>query len=67
MDAKRDNYVKTLERNGREVRVVDSMKGRDYLQLWNELNLEETSQHEAAREEEERTQRLREAARPISQ
>lgn len=67
MDAKRDNYVKLLKRGGREVRVVDSMKGRDYLQLWSELNLEETSQHEASKDESDRAQRLRDAAKPSRQ
>ncbi|KAJ5246042.1 hypothetical protein N7468_001025 [Penicillium chermesinum] len=66
VDPKRDNYVQTLHRNGREVRVVDRMKGSDYLQLWNELNIEEVSQHEAEREEAERAERLREAAKPVS-
>lgn len=51
--AKRDQYVKQIERNGRLVTVVDSLKGQDYINVWGEKNAEEVVARENAENEAE--------------
>lgn len=51
VDPKRSLYTKDIERNGRIITVVDSLKGHDYLQLWAKYNETEVYQHEERRKE----------------
>ena len=45
-EPKRSLYTKDIERNGRTITVVDSLKGRDYLELWAQYNENEVYRHE---------------------
>ncbi|CAI7626869.1 hypothetical protein N7533_002379 [Penicillium manginii] len=45
-EPKRSKYTKDVEKNGRIVNMVDSLKGQDYLNIWGERNGEEIMQRE---------------------
>lgn len=45
-EPKQSKFTKTIERNGRKVTVVDSLKGQDYINIWGERNGEEIMQRE---------------------
>ncbi|KAJ5106447.1 hypothetical protein N7456_003122 [Penicillium angulare] len=48
VEPKRDQYFKEINRNGRTVTVVDSLKGQDYLNIWGDKNAEEVVERETA-------------------
>ncbi|KAJ6036439.1 hypothetical protein N7540_000718 [Penicillium herquei] len=51
VEPKRDQYVKQIDRNGRVVTVIDSLKGQDYINLWGDKNAEEVVARENAEKE----------------